>query len=646
MKTRTITLLIISLVILGSIYYFDYKKIVDESAHELEIGRITSLSIDEINSLTFQNATGIYTLEKKSDGLWWLTAPIEELAESGVIRNTILPAINEIQRYSPIELLPSDRARYGLDNPGTIHVTLNGKDKKNSTSFTLGGESPLQGEGYLTDPDHPGLVYATSLKLRHAFERNLHDLRDKTVLRFPMQNVNAIEIILSAEDNDLITTASAPLSLLREDGQWRVAQGLAPLRAADWRNADAHLVESILQALTAMPAIDPFEEMSDANANQADAGDASTLAKYGLDKTPIRVNLHYQDQKTSQSKTTTIWFSSPPFRKNSADTRKYYARSEGRDLVFNAESSLIGIMQQPAAIYRDHTLFTLKSEEISYLQIEILSSVVALERDASGEWHLAADSETPVNQGRVANYLAILLAQSVETFAPSPTAQSFTDAGLDIATIRIMIANSDRSRREGIEVGHRLDDESPFFYARKIDANNIEDIFSLGLPQALFSALLRTEKYFAIKTLIPFEIDQVSRVLVEIGVENKQNLVVQKVEGSPTGWQAQFNENEARNLPEKNVSQLLETLHGLEYMFPTESVTTETLTTYGLNPPGLRLLLFNANDEVIATLGIGQAEEGARQALVLRGENELFYVNPKSFQGVSVSLSEIAVRLR
>jgi len=652
MKSRTIGTLVIILVVLGSIYYFDYRRTVERESAELEQSRLVPLTADEIDGMTIRNTFGKFELEKRKN-IWWLTQPIADQADQTVVRGQMLADLDKAERSNPFEVSTSaargkgtgraastrsgsegEEISYGLDKP-TATVVLRSSSQGRGVELAFGAETPVTGECYVADRSKPNLVYTTPSKIKGIFSQDLAKLRDKTVLAFDSERVSSFWIRRSSDT----------VGGRKEGEEWTLDLGggtSGTLRSL----GDGPIIERMLR------------KVQSAQVAAFVTRDVLNLSTFGLDQPQITLELREEPTTTTATReaaginptTAAHLLSIGKHAPTTAASKPlYFAMRRGRNSVFTIGGDVVSVLAQPPAAYRDRRVFSFRHDEVAYLQIEAVTSVAAFSRDAKGQWRFAADPTKPLDADKVKDYIAYCLNLRIEEY-PDPPITEPEDARLDKPVLRVTMATGDRAIRQGFEVGGAPKGQ-PFFYARRspgADRSGESEIFLLGLPLTGFYALMRTPDFFVYKRLLSFDAEAVARIKVESRQSKEQpsSLVLTRDEkGTSATWHVTLERaGKSGTIPEYQVGVLLEALRAIDYIAPVKDVTDEVRKLEALDSPPVTIQVLDAEGKSLGAISFGDLSRGER-AMVVTGEQKYFLVETKSFSGVGRAIDEIIAKL-
>ena len=642
MKKRTIGALTLLLIVLGFVYYFDYRRETERESAEVKASRLLPFASQEANTLTIRNSHGIVEMEKRADG-WWITSPVVDRADQFLITETLLPELEKARKSNPFQYSRKSEAgkkkesgraedSYGLIK-SPLSLTLRTASNGESTQLTFGSETPVPGEIYVIDESSPNTVYVTESKIREPFMKVLSSFRDKTVLEFDPLRVEALWV---KRTSDTLAARREP------NGDWKMDETVAtsgPLR----RSADKIIMENLLRHIQETKVMG-FVSTS-----------TSQLSLYGLDQP--RATIEMRDRKTTGTTATTATAATGPletvgplFIGNRVEGKGggkpfCYAMRRGRDAIFLINSQLVDALLKPIVAYSDRRIFTLPSDQVSYLQIEAIVSAMAFARDKAGIWHLINDFSKPIDQEKINGYVAYCLGLRAEEY-PDPPIMDPKQVHLNAPSLRVTMADEGRKVRQGFEIGATPKDR-PFFYARRSPLETFPgepSIFLIGLPLEGFYSLMRTPDYFLIKKILAFDPPNVQKIIWNFKQEgDKPGLFTMTREKGASTWKATVG-SKSSIVPENQANLLLSTLAALEYEALVKDVTKKDLKAVNLDPPPNSIHLFDAKDKELGAVSFGNSGKKEKM-LVINAQGQYLLMETKLISGAGQVIDEIINRM-
>lgn len=343
----TLVLFAVLIGLLGYIYFYEMKRPAPNTEPAKQ--KVFAVAADTIEELEVKSAAGERTVLKKSGGTWAIAEPLQtgadETEATGIVTNL---ASMEIQRV--VDEAPADLAQFGLASP-RFEVAFGAAGRKDRQRLQLGDKTATGGELYAKLPTTKR-VFLVSAFLETTFNRSTFDLREKTVLKFERDKVDALTI----------ASAGAPLAFAKKATQWAIT-GPPALRA------DLTAVEGLIGRLQTL-------QMKSIVAS--DVADKD-LAKYGLDTPAWIATVGAGSARASL----TI---------GKADASgMLYARDLARPaMVMTIEAALADDLKKPANDYRPKEIFEFRSFSATRLEVTRGTSTMAFEqvkgKDGTTKW--------------------------------------------------------------------------------------------------------------------------------------------------------------------------------------------------------------------------------------------------------------------
>ena len=304
-------LLVVVLAGLGAyIYFVDSKQAPASLSGEPAKEKVYSVETDKIDEIKI-TAGGETSLLRKSDAGWTMIEPTQTNADPAEALG-MAQAISGLERVRVVDENPKDLAQYGLENPA---VRIDFKAQGNvSGSLKLGDKNATQGELYAQKNDEKPVFLVSSFH-ETTFNRKPFDLRDKKILRFDRDKVDAIAMV----------RGPSSIGLARDGTEWKIVKPGAA-------RSDYSAVEGLLSRL------------SGSNMTKLIETDVKDLAKYGLDKPVMTITLGAGSSNTV-------------LQIGKTENGETYAKDASRPLVFTLDSTMQDDVKKSLDEYRKKELF-------------------------------------------------------------------------------------------------------------------------------------------------------------------------------------------------------------------------------------------------------------------------------------------------
>ena len=296
------------------------------------------LQADKIDEVKVSTAAGDSTTLKKDGGGWKITQPLEAQASDTEVSG-LTSALGQIEIVRVIDENPANLNDYGLSNP-RIEVDFKAAGDKTFSKLFVGEKSPTGADLFAKRNDEKRVFLIPAMQ-ETSLNRTTFDLRDKTLLKFERDKVDALDV--SAGGKSLV--------IARDGGEWKLSK---PVQT----KADFGAVEGLVGRLQTV-------QMKSIVADTATPAD---LKKYGLDKPEATVNLGLGSAKATL------------ILGGKAADNTVYARDASKPSVVTVESALLEDMKKGADDYRRKDVFEFRPFNATHIEITRNGQTITLER--------------------------------------------------------------------------------------------------------------------------------------------------------------------------------------------------------------------------------------------------------------------------
>jgi len=398
-----------------------------------------SLQADKIEEVKVSTIAGDTTTLKKDGAAWKITQPSElPASESDVSQLT--SALGQVEIVRVIDENPSNLNDYGLSNP-RVEVDFKASGDKDYRKLFIGEKTPTGGDFFAKRNDEKK-VFLIPAAQDTSFNRTTFDFRDKTLIKFERDKVDALDI----------TAGGKTMAIAKDGGDWKMSK---PVQT----KADFGSVEGLVGRLQTVQ----MKSIAADNASPAD------LKKYGLDKPEATVNLGLGSAKA------TLLFGAK------AADNTVYARDASKPAVVTVESALLDDMKKSADDYRRKDVFEFRPFNATHIEITRNGQTVTLERtkgqgeNAPDKWKRVTPTAGDLDKEKSDNLLGKLSNIRVASFVDA-TAKT----GLDKPAMTIVVKFDEGKKEDRATFGQVGND---VFVSRpgepgaaKIDAADFNDV--------------------------------------------------------------------------------------------------------------------------------------------------------------------------
>jgi len=404
----TLILLAVLAGLLAYIYFVESKKTPGGEPPKEKV--FAGVTADKIGELSVKTAGQPATLLRKADGAWQVVEPVQAGADDAAVAEmTSSLATVEIQRV--VDEKPGDLKQYGLAEP-RIEVGFKAAGDKNSRRLFIGDKTATGGDLYAKLPGQ-SRVFLVSAYNDATFNRSTFDLRDKAVLKFDRNKVDAVEV----------ATAERAVALSKAGEEWKLTR---PVEA----RADYGTVEGLVGRLQT------------AQMKALVTSEAKDLKEYGLDKPEATVTL------SSGSARAVLLVG-----KKSAEGT-LYAKDASRPMIFTLETALLDELKKPADDYRRKDVFEARPYNAGRIEISrgkdtlVFEKVKGTGKDATEKWRQAAPVAREVESDKMDEFLTKLTNLRVQSWA-APSAKTGTDSPV----MTVVVSFDDGKKQERVVFG-------------------------------------------------------------------------------------------------------------------------------------------------------------------------------------------------
>lgn len=399
------------------IYFVTWKKPADEGLPKQD-KVYASLEADKIEEVHVKAPAGETTI-KKSGGSWQivspLTAPADESKASG-----ITTGLSSLTTTRVVEENPTDLKEYGLAEP-RIDIAFKQPGDQDYRHFFIGDKSPT-GELFAKRGDEKRVVLIGSYQ-EPSFSLSTFDLRDKTVVKFDRDKVDAVEV---SSDTNL-------MRFTKEGSDWKITTPRS-------MRADSSSVDGLLSRLQSLQ----LKSVEAENPSDAD------LKKYGLDKPQASLHLNAGSSRASLI----------VGKATDADGSAVYARDLSRQAVMTIENQLVDDLKKGVDQYREMNLFEFRPYNATRLEIVRDGQTVVFEKvkgpdeKTPDKWRRASPNAGDADKDKMESLLQKLSDTRAASFVESSTKTGLASPAMTVT------AKFDEGKKEERVAFAKVDNEA------------------------------------------------------------------------------------------------------------------------------------------------------------------------------------------
>lgn len=383
MRFKGTAALLVVFAILGAFVYFSEVRGKDERQKQEEAKK-KAVNIDQNDvveiSLVYPDLT--ITGVKKGEKQWEITNPAGVEADPDEW-DSLASNISRIERQNTVTSQPGDLSQFGLQNPSVkiITKTKNGK----TIDLAMGSENPRKTFNYAKFSDSND-VFLTPTSSAGMFKKTLMDLRNKKVLEFEPDDIDAVRIADKRNE----------LEFQKNGSDWSV-------KKPSETKADNSEVTSFVSSV----------RYARASSFPESTVDAKTA---GLQPAVTRITLH--DAKAKTDRVLLVG--------NSPEKDKYYAMDASRPTILIIDKDIPEKARRPLGDWRDKSITQLQRDKIEEIEIQHGSDKFTIKK-ADTDWKL--DDGRKLQFDKVSGLLSALDFEKAKSIidAPGPLAQYALD---------------------------------------------------------------------------------------------------------------------------------------------------------------------------------------------------------------------------
>ena len=434
--------LIVVLAGLGAYIYFVTSKTPEGGSGDTSAKKqekvFVALQADKIEEIKVSTAAGDATTLKKEGGAWKITQPMDAQASESEVSG-LTSALGQIEIVRVIDENPASLNDYGLSNP-RIEINFKAAGDKEYRKLLVGEKSPTGADLFAKRNDEKK-VFLIPATQETSFNRTTFDLRDKTLLKFEREKVDALDI----------TAGGKTVAIAKDGGEWKMSK---PVQT----KADFGSVEGLVGRLQTV-------QMKSIVADSATPADLKT---YGLDKPDATVNVNLGSARA------TLFFG------GKAADNTVYARDASKPAVVTVESALLDDMKKSADDYRRKDIFEFRPFNATHIEITRNGQTIVLDRvkgqnDKPDTWKRVSPNPGDGDKDKMDGLLSKLSNARATSFV-----ESTAKTGLDKPAMTVLVKFDDGKKEDRATFGQVGTD---VFVSRpgepgaaKIDAADFNDV--------------------------------------------------------------------------------------------------------------------------------------------------------------------------
>lgn len=551
MSVKTLSLMFLILLLLGSYFYFYEikRKGASEKAEEAA-KKVFSLTKEDIIELKLKRGDKTIVC-RKGDGNWRLEKPVQAPADSATIE-VVLNNLLGLSRERAVEGNPADLAPYGLKEPDIEIALKSNKTKVVEQNLYLGDKNPTGSFLYVRQGNKPE-VFLVPSNLEADLSKEVYDFRDKTVVSIDPQDIKKVEFI---EDGQQIRCE------LDQAKQWTIVE---PIKY----RANEKKLKDFLDSVRDLKIKEFIEE------------DPEELTRYGLDHPSREVAFWGKNRESSPARLF--------LGVKDEEKKGIYAKRSDKKNVFLLEDGFITYLPKGVKELRDSYLLHFDLEKVIKLGLRHPEEDIIITKEKDHDWQLQSPIKVKADAKEIDNLLNNIKDLKVKAFI-NDEPKDLQEYGLADAQKSYNIWEKGQKKPKTLLLGQENPPKTGF-YAKIGDQPNIfllsqEDIKKI------------TKKAFDLrdKSILAFEVNDIYKV--RLRYPDKDILL----ERERDTWKL-LKPREAE-VEFVKVLDLLWELNGLNFSDIVSEQGT-MLSKYGLDSPQLQITFWRDKEKPWNTLLLG-----------------------------------------
>jgi len=592
LSTRTTAWLLVSLILAcGTLWLI--RNHIPRDGGSPRSRLLIKTDINLFEQLEIEVADQAFTCHKRQD-TWWVTHPIETRADSRRINQMLnmlaaAPVIDVISPEAQRRNHTSPRD-YGLVPPRARLLLRGSSVQPVELRFgTVAGH----GESLYASFTGSTHVWVTNPELADVLPRNIGELRDRTLLPYPVSQLRRFEIRSSGQP---ILAAEREAS-----GDWS-------LRQPSVRRADHEAVTALLDYIASAEILSFVDSPATGGSSDPDtlgitygctASESPTMARFWFGNGRGNYELH------------ALTFGHHP----ADDASRIYVLSNEERLVVTVESALERALRVGIEDLRSRQLWPLVPDKITHLRIRG-EDAIALAKDAGQTWSIVQPVSAPASQSAVNRLIdALVTAQDLAVADTPPPPRhdwllALTSAGNGTGVQTALV-----SRVVSQELGKESFDW--YFPALGETRSTETTVLPADFGTGSFFASLRSPLILA---LPPGSLTAYSQ-------QSGSNVAVRVIRNDKQGWAF---ESRTETVPDLEALKAVEQLAGELKALRVAALVPPSLEEYGLREPAASFsfeFTDAAGQSVTRTLVLGSVTDAAGYYAWVRGHDSVFVIS-------------------
>jgi hypothetical protein len=429
-----------------------------------------------------------------------------------------------------------------------MEVRVKMKDKTQEEVLLIGSENPTR--SFVYSKKEPKIeVFLASDSLKTDLNKDVYDLRDKTVVEFDEKEIRKVEIVNNEKK----------ILCQKQGDEWTLVE---PVKArGDGGEIDG--VVTKLKNLKVKQFID--EEPKELSGYGLDTPQAGLTVWVGKDETQKGIILGKKDE----------------------NKKALYARRQSGGNVFMLGEDIMEVVNKDKDALRDKRVITFGVDKVQKFAIKYPDTLLTCVKDEKKNWKLASPADAKADEVHVSTWLWDVDGIKAKEFIDSPS--DLAQYGLDLPEAEISVWTEGAEAPKMFIVGKTQEDKAGFY--AKPGAEN----FVCLIDTAEKSKILKKVYDLQDRRLLAFEDEQVTKIQVKYP---QTNLILAKKKK----WQIE--QDGKGEVIDMKISDLLWAIKDTRW----EELVNEPSSdgkTYGFDKPTVEVTLWKEKEQEIGSFTVG-----------------------------------------
>ena len=568
---------VLAAVFIGIVFYYFLIDLPSEKRKKEDKDRSEKVILfdsENVKAISFIKGETTITLKRLGTDEWQMTAPVNASGDAPAVSD-FLSFLKNLNFTRVVEESPKDLIPFGLNTP-SLKIILS-MDNGETKGVRVGDDHPMGNKVYLARLN--GSRVLTAGVTRNRLDREVHDLRDKTILDFKTPQITKVELIRNGKT----------LSLKKNEESWEVSE--EKITAEGNESEITNLLNTIQAAR-----IEQFIEEQ-----------PEQLTSYGLNNSKLTVKL-----TTSQKNEPITLFI------GEKSAHGFYAKTPLKENIFVINQSLFDTLNNRKFVdFLNKSLVDFNDDDLVKVTLRMDDGSVDLIRDKKDlqKWTMVKPVNMKANTATINSLLFDLKNVRIVEFITTHTKNSKTfNFEQPEKEINLTYKNG---KTWALKLGNQTSSQDHYFAQRSDD----ETVFTIQKSSA--ESIFRSLHDLKDRTVLKFDDDVVREIQIH---DSKLTFILKK---STDKW----------NLTLPKPSDSIQSFIGKDILWTLNSIEFESVlakdpgnTVTGLTNPKVSVKLLDGKSTILTHLLIGNPVTKLPEVHYLKiAENSNIYTMKKRF---------------